>query len=254
MSRRVWLFGMPFEPVTLEQTLDRIGEMVAAGRREGTTHQVATVNVDFVVNAHAEPDVATILAGADLCFADGTPIVWASRLFGKPLPERVAGADLVPRLIAESATRPWHVHVFGSSPDVARRALERIATEHPDAHVTIDPGPRLDDPTKVPDDVLESICATGADILCVALGNPKQERFIAAHRDQLGIPVLIGVGGSLDMFVGERKRAPGWVQRIGLEWVYRAAQEPARLGPRYLRDIRRFVPLLWREWRTSRRG
>jgi N-acetylglucosaminyldiphosphoundecaprenol N-acetyl-beta-D-mannosaminyltransferase len=243
---------MQFARLTMDGTLDRIGELVAAGRAGGSTYQLATVNVDFLVNAEADPELAGILRNADLCMPDGMPIVWASRLFGTRLPERVSGSDLVPLLAAQSAARGWRVHVFGSSPDVAARARTLIRERYPGAAVSIDPGPQLADPAVVDDAVLDGIAATRADILCVALGSPKQERFIAAHRHRLGIPVLVGVGGSFDMLVGERKRAPEWVQRVGLEWVYRTLQEPARLGPRYARDIRVFVPMLWREWRARR--
>jgi N-acetylglucosaminyldiphosphoundecaprenol N-acetyl-beta-D-mannosaminyltransferase len=100
----------------------------------------------------------------------------------------------------------------------------------------------MSDVTEVDDDVLEEIAAHDPDILCVALGNPKQERFIAAHRDRLGIPVMMGIGGSLDMLVGDRKRAPRWAQRVGAEWIFRAAQEPGRLGKRYAKDAVVFAP------------
>lgn len=254
MTETVDLFGLRIAKVSNSEAIDLIGDLVAEGRRSGTTHQVATVNVDFLVNADRDPTVAAALRGADVCLADGMPLVWASRLFRRRLPERVAGADLVPRLIAESAERGWRIHVFGSQPHVAQRAREWIESNHPGAAVSIDPGPILNDPTNVDPDVIASIAAADADILCVALGNPKQERLIATYRQQFGTPVQIGIGGSLDMLVGERRRAPRWVQRAGLEWVFRAAQEPARLGPRYLRDIRRFAPLLWREYRRSRHG
>jgi N-acetylglucosaminyldiphosphoundecaprenol N-acetyl-beta-D-mannosaminyltransferase len=226
--------------------------MIEQSHQDGSTHQIATVNVDFLVNAQHDPQVAEILRDADMCLADGVPIVWASRFVRDPLPERVAGSDLVPMLISQSATRGWRIHVFGSSPSVASRARAKIDTLHPDATVTLDPGPRIPDPEVVDEAVLASIEAAEADVLCVALGNPKQERFIRAHRARLGIPVLIGVGGSLDMFVGERKRAPRWVQTVGLEWVYRAMQEPTRLGPRYARDLRAFLPMLWTELGSRR--
>src|SRR6185312_8367020 len=113
---------------------------------------------------------------------------------------------------------------------------------------SFEPGPQIPDPTTVDDGVIEAISATGADVLCVALGNPKQERFIATYRERLGIPGMIGVGGSLDMFVGERRRAPAWMQKTGTEWIARLVQEPGRLGSRYAHDLRIFGPRLAREW------
>lgn len=246
------VFGVAIADLTMPETVEMIGALATEGRANGRTHQVCTVNVDFLVNALAEPAVAAILQRADLCIADGMPIVWGARLLGMPLRERVAGADLVPRLIEASQTSGQHVHVFGSAPDVADAARSLLRERYPDAHFSIDPGPMIPDVERVDDEVLESIAAVDADILCVALGNPKQERFIAAHRDRLRTPVMIGVGGSLDMLVGKRRRAPRWVQRIGLEWVARAVQEPRRLGQRYAHDIRVFAPAFAREWRRSR--
>jgi N-acetylglucosaminyldiphosphoundecaprenol N-acetyl-beta-D-mannosaminyltransferase len=251
------LFGVRFARIDTPATLDLIGEMIDAGRRDHREFQIATVNVDFLINAQHDPELVSILRSADLCLADGMPIVWMSRLLGRALPERVAGSDLMPLLVAQSAQRGWRVHVLGSRPEVANRATAIIAEQYPRARVTVDPGPPNIDPSRIDPLLLEQIAGTEADILCVALGNPKQERFIAAHKERLRIPVLIGVGGSLDMFVGYRRRAPRWMQRAGLEWVYRALQEPARLGPRYFRDARRFLPLAAREvlttWRARRR-
>jgi N-acetylglucosaminyldiphosphoundecaprenol N-acetyl-beta-D-mannosaminyltransferase len=169
-----------------------------------------------------------------------------------PIRERVAGADLVPLLVEASQSTGFHVHVFGSAPAVADEARALLAARYPTARFSIDPGPMIPEVERIDDDVLASIADVDADILCVALGNPKQERFIRAHRDRLRTPVMIGVGGSLDMLVGKRKRAPGWVQRIGMEWVVRAAQEPRRLGRRYAHDIRVFGPRFATALRASR--
>lgn len=246
------VFGVPIDDLTMSETVDRIGELIARGRAEGRTHQVATVNVDFLANALEQPVLLDILQRADVCLADGMPVVWSARALGMPLRERVAGADLVPELVDRSQRTGWRIHVLGSSPDVAERSRELIAQRWPDAAVSIDPGPMIPDPRDVPSDVLEAVRAVDADILCVALGNPKQEHFIDRYRDELGTPVMIGVGGSLDMLVGERKRAPRWMQRTGLEWIARAAQEPRRLGTRYAHDIRTVGPRLARDWRTHR--
>ena len=250
------LFGVPIADLSMNETLSLIGELVEDGRALGRSHQIATANVDFLVNALDAPELRAILQQADVCLADGMPVVWGAALVGMPIQERVAGADLVPRLVEASQSTGWRVHVFGSSPSVADRAMELFADRYPKAAVSIEPGPRIPDPSSVDDKVLDDIAAVDADILCVALGNPKQERFIEAHRDRLRVPVMIGVGGSLDMLVGERKRAPLWMQRTGTEWIARMVQEPRRLGRRYAHDVRVFGPRLVREWWDvrSRRG
>jgi N-acetylglucosaminyldiphosphoundecaprenol N-acetyl-beta-D-mannosaminyltransferase len=245
--------GIPIADLTLDETLELVDELVSIGRERATSHQIATVNVDFLVNAIDDDAVADILRGADVCLADGMPVVWATRWLGTPIAGRVAGSDLVPLLIDASRSRHWNVYVFGSAPDVADDASQLLADRFPGARFTIDPGPMIDDVEHIDDEVLDTIARADPDILCVALGNPKQERFIAAHRDRLAIPVMIGVGGSLDMLVGKRRRAPVWMQRLGLEWVARAVQEPRRLGRRYAHDIRIFGPTVAREWRAARR-
>jgi N-acetylglucosaminyldiphosphoundecaprenol N-acetyl-beta-D-mannosaminyltransferase len=225
---------------------------VVVGRARNTTHQVSTVNVDFLVNALERPELAAILKGADLCIADGMPVVWAARMLGMPIRERVAGSDLLPLLVESSQSTGLHVHIFGSSPEVASAASELLRTRYPTSRFSVDPGPMLTDVEHVDEDVLASIEAVDADVLCVALGNPKQERFIRANRARLRTPVMIGIGGSLDMLVGKRRRAPRWVQAIGMEWIVRATQEPRRLGRRYAHDIRIFLPALAHAWRANR--
>jgi N-acetylglucosaminyldiphosphoundecaprenol N-acetyl-beta-D-mannosaminyltransferase len=243
------LFGIPIADLTMDATIALVGDLVERGRSSGRTHQIATTNVDFLVNALDEPELRTILQSADACLADGMPVVWGASLLGMPIRERVAGADLVPLLVEASVTTGWRVHVFGSSAATAERARALFAARHPGAAFTVDPGPIIADPTVVDDTVLDAISAVDPDVLCVALGNPKQERFIHAHRKRLGVPVMIGVGGSLDLLVGERRRAPRWMQRTGTEWIARLAQEPGRLGGRYAHDIRVFGPRLARERR-----
>lgn len=248
------LFGVAVDDVAIDDVLALVDHLVEVGRTSGATFQIATVNVDFLVNASRDPSVRRILQDAEVCVADGMPVVWGSRLLRPPLRERVAGADLVPALIGASQTTGHHVHIFGSAPDVAASADRLLRARFPDARLSIDPGPRIDDPTHVDDRILDSIRSVGPDVLCVALGNPKQERFIAAHREALRVPVAIGVGGSLDLLTGRRRRAPMWVRRAGLEWLARAVQEPRRLGRRYARDIAVFGPGFARELRRVRRA
>lgn len=247
------VLGLPLADLTMEDTLAVIARLVEDGRRTGRTHQVATVNVDFLVNAHRDERLRRILQAADVNLVDGMPVVWATRWLGVGVRERVAGVDVVERLVDASRRTGHRVLVFGSTPDVADRARALFADRYPGALVTIDPGPARVDPDRVDEAVIGSIRSQEPDILLVALGNPKQERFIEANREVLGVPVMIGVGGSLDMLTGHRKRAPEWIQRIGAEWVVRAYQEPARLGRRYARDIRVFGPAIARAWIGSRR-
>jgi N-acetylglucosaminyldiphosphoundecaprenol N-acetyl-beta-D-mannosaminyltransferase len=248
------VLGIPIDRVTMADAVAEIERLVALGRQRHTTHQVVTVNADFVVNALDDPQVHGVLRDADLAIADGMPVVWGARGVGLPVPSRVTGADLVPALAAHSAETGLRIHFYGSDETVAERAAALLVERAPGARITADSGEVIKDPHHPPDRVLAAIAAVDADVLCVALGNPKQERFIAATRDRLRTPVMIGVGGTLDLLVGVRRRAPRLVQRIGLEWVYRAVQEPGRLGPRYARDIVVLGPTLARHVLAVRRA
>jgi N-acetylglucosaminyldiphosphoundecaprenol N-acetyl-beta-D-mannosaminyltransferase len=247
------LFGIPIDDLTMTEAIERIGELVAVGRARGTTFQVATVNVDFLTNASADAELTRILRASDLNTADGMPVVWGARRLGATLRERVTGADLVPAMAAAAATHGWHVHLYGSAPGVAEEAAASLMADHPGSRFTADSGGKVTASGEADEADLQRIVELRPDVLCVALGNPKQERFIDRHRERLGVPVSIGVGGTLDMIVGGKRRAPGWVQRSGLEWVFRAAQEPMRLGPRYAHDARVFLPRLARELRGRKR-
>lgn len=239
--------GVPIDDLTLDETVDRIGTFVERGRSTGRTHQVVTVNVDFLVNSMTDPDLLSLLQRAELAVPDGMPVVWGSRLLGSPVRERVAGADLVPALAARSAAAGFSMHLFGAAAGLAAEAAALLRDRHPGLDVSGDTCPRFDRPEDIDPQALRRIRDRAPDILCVALGHPKQEKWIEMFREELGVPVLIGVGGSIDFLVGRKRRAPAWMQRSGTEWVYRTLQEPGRLSQRYARDLVRFTPTLLRE-------
>lgn len=247
--------GVPVDDVTMDETVEMIGGFIEVGRRTGRTFQLATINVDFVVNAQHDDELRAILQRADVCVADGMPVVWYAKIAGVALRERVAGADLVPALVDRSRTTGWRVLLFGSAEGVAEAAAAMLVERFPGAIVQGMSGPMLRDVRAMDHEWTAAITAFAPDVICVALGNPKQEKWIRAHRTSLGASVLIGVGGTLDFIVGGRRRAPEWMRRFGLEWVYRASQEPARLGKRYFRDAVVFAPHMLRVvWRRLRRG
>lgn len=238
--------GVPVDDVVMDDVLDLFEAFVDAGRAGGRTFQVGTVNVDFVVNALQHPDLLDILRRTELSIPDGMPIVWHSRLSRTPLRARVAGADLVPAVVQRGVERGWSIVLFGSAPGVAEQAATRLQELHPGATVCGISGPMMADVRQMEDRWLDEIRAARPDVVFVALGNPKQERWIDTYRDQLGAAVFVGVGGTLDFLVGGRRRAPAWVSRAGLEWLFRAVQEPGRLGRRYGHDARVFGPHLLR--------
>ena len=238
------LFGLSLDAVTMSQTLDRIGEMVRSRR----PHRIATANVDFVVRARHDSTFASILNQNDLVACDGTPLVWASRWFGKALPERVAGSDLTPRLLEEAARRGWRVYFLGGAPEVLTAAVENVKKTHPGLAIAGYESPPYQ-PLEAMDHagICERIRASRADIVFVSFGCPKQERWIDLNYRDCGASVCIGVGATIDFLAGSMRRAPRWMQRIGAEWIFRLAQEPRRLFKRYAADLVGFLRCCVRE-------
>lgn len=247
------IFGVPISDLTMAETLDTIEDLVALGRTTGRGHQIATVNADFLVRAIEHPEFRSVLQSCSLCLPDGWPAVLLPRWYGMSVRERIAGSDLVPLLAERAARHRWRLHLFGSSEQVASATERLLLQRYPGASISAEAGP----PIRCADDVdaamLDRLAAVDADVIGVALGNPKQEYFIRSHQARIGAPVMVGIGGSLDMLTGERRRAPRSMQRVGLEWAVRAAQEPRRLGPRYAHDIRALGPAVVRELRAVRR-
>jgi len=254
MRKLLVVLGVPVDNMTMDEALARCDEFVAAGRATGRTRQIATVNADFVVNSLHDPELRRILQEADMATADGMPLVWASRLLGGPLPGRVTGADLVPALAERAAEKGYSIYFLGAAPGVAAQAAELLAKRHPGLKVAGVFSPPPASVLEMDRSVFERVVAAKPDILLVAFGNPKQEKWIRMYAPELHVPVCIGIGGTLDMIVGVTKRAPLWMQKLGMEWLYRMAQEPQRMVKRYLHDFGYFGYFFARQWWAMRRG
>jgi len=248
------LDGIPVDRVTLEEAVDRIDQFVQRGRLLKLTHQVTTVNLEFLVNAQRGAALRLILQHADLTVADGMPVVWGSRLLQTRLVERVSGADLVPALAQRCAQKGYTMMFFGSAPGIAEKAAAQLLKENPQLIVTTFGGPLFENVDDMDPAAVDTIRAAQPDVVCVALGNPKQEYWINRYRHALGVPVLIGVGGTLDFLAGEKPRAPMWMQDTGTEWIYRLLREPSRLFQRYLQCFFYFPAMLFRQIIQYRRA
>jgi N-acetylglucosaminyldiphosphoundecaprenol N-acetyl-beta-D-mannosaminyltransferase len=247
---RLRIGELEVDSVTFDQALERIAELIDRG--EGGA--VFTPNVDHVVKAETDVEFRLAYSRASLCLADGMPILWASRLLGSPLPEKVSGSDLVLPLAALAAERRWRVYLIGGGPGVAAEAGVKLARElGVDVVGTDSPVVRHDGSTEQADDILERVRATKPHLVLVAFGAPKQERWIDRFRDRITPAVAMGVGGSLDFMVGRTRRAPAWMSRAGLEWLFRLGQEPRRMWRRYLIEDPRFVAIVARTRRRERR-
>jgi N-acetylglucosaminyldiphosphoundecaprenol N-acetyl-beta-D-mannosaminyltransferase len=243
----VTLFGLPVDDLTMDETLDRIDAYVASGG----VHQHVVVNVSKIVQASRDPEIRAIVASCDLVNVDGQPVIWASRLVGRPLRARVTGVDLMHRLIQRASERGHRLYFLGARPEVVRTVVGRVEREHPGAVVA---GWRDGYWSPAEEEaVVGSIAEARPDILFVALGSPAKERFLARWKSTIDAPFVMGVGGSFDVYAGITRRAPAWMQRVGMEWLFRVSQEPARLWRRYACDAVAFAWIVGREVVGARR-
>ncbi|MFV9503982.1 MAG: WecB/TagA/CpsF family glycosyltransferase [Oscillochloridaceae bacterium umkhey_bin13] len=254
MRKLLVILGVPVDNLTMEEALARCDEFIALGRALGKTHQIATVNADFVVNSLHDPELQRILQEADMATADGMPLVWGSRLLGGSLPGRVTGADLVPALAERAAHKGYSIYFLGAREGIAAKAAAILQQRNPGLKVAGVYSPPPASVLEMDRAVMEQVRAAKPDILLVAFGNPKQEKWIRMYAPELQVPIAIGIGGTLDMIVGVTKRAPRWMQQTGLEWVYRLAQEPRRLLRRYLHDFGYFGYFFVQQWWAMRKG
>ncbi len=244
-GRRLQLGPVPIDAVTRDDALEAVEALV----RRGAGGAVFTPNVDHIMIADENARMREAYARANLSLADGMPVLWASRLLGHPLPEKVSGSDFVPLLLDHAAERAWRVYFLGGAPGVAELAREKLRERLPRLQVVGVDVPQIDadDPPERWQPVVDRIREARPHLVFVALGAPKQEIFINAVREELRPAVLLAVGGSLDFVAGTIPRAPRWMSRSGLEWLFRLSREPRRLWRRYLLRDPKFVLLLGRE-------
>lgn len=242
---RIHVGPLPVDAVTTGQALDVVESLVERG--EGGA--VFTPNVDHVVLAHEDERMRAAYARVSLSLVDGMPLLWASHLMQAALPEKVSGSDFVPPLLARAAERGWRVYFLGGASQVGLRARDRLRETLPALQVVGVDAPFIDvdDPPERREAVLAPIRAARPHLVLVALGAPKQEIWIDRARDALRPAVLLGVGASLDFVAGTLPRAPGWMSRAGLEWLFRLSREPRRLWRRYLVRDPKFLLIVARQ-------
>ncbi len=232
------LLGIPIDSLTFEETVSRAVEAMRAKR---LTHHVA-VNVAKLVKARRDAELRRDIAESHIVGIDGMGIVWAARMLGIAVPERVAGVDLMERLLQICGEQGFRPYFLGARPEVLQRAVDNARKRWPglafagyrDGYF----GPEDEA------DITAAIRGSGADCLFIGMPTPRKERFLHSHRDALGVPFMMGVGGGIDVLAGHVRRAPTLVQRSGLEWLYRIYQEPGRMWWRYASTNAEFAALL----------
>jgi N-acetylglucosaminyldiphosphoundecaprenol N-acetyl-beta-D-mannosaminyltransferase len=244
-SGRVEIGGLPIDPLTEPQVVER----VRTAWRVGRGGWIATPNVDHLRAATVDPGLAELIRGADLSVADGAPVVWAGRLAGRPVPERVAGADLLWSLCAAAAEDGKSIYLLGGDTGVPDRAAEVLRATYPGLRVagTCSPPFGFDKDDEELGRCREALLAARPDVVFVGLGFPKQELLIQRFAETLPAAWWLGCGAAIPFAAGDLARAPRWMRRTGLEWFFRLVSEPRRLFRRYvLNDLPFAVGLLGR--------
>ncbi len=226
--RRESLFGVRIHAMRMGDVLSVVDDTIAQRGRL----LIGVVNAAKLVNMRRSTLLRDSVLSSDLVLADGMAVVWAMRLLGRRLPERVAGIDLMLGMLALGRDRGYRVYCLGATDDVSRATVDRIERDYPGV-VVVGRRDGYFDPEQEAD-IVRGIKESNADILLVAMSPPKKEQFLARWFDELGVPVCHGVGGAFDVMAGKTKRAPVLWQRMGMEWLYRIVQEPRRMWRRYL--------------------
>ena len=248
---RIDIAGAKVHPVAFREAVSRIVEHARAG---GAPAYIVTPNAHHISLLQDSAQFREIYDGAWLSLADGTPLLWAARLLGTPLPEKVSGSDLFPALCKAVAGTNLRIFLFGGRPGVAEKAAEVLQSRYPGLQVAGTYAPPLGfekDPVEA-ERAIDAVRSAAPHLLFVALGAPKQEYWMHENRESLGVPVAIGVGASIDFVAGIVTRAPKWMRKAGLEWLYRLLMEPGRLWKRYLVTNSRFVWLVLRQYAGRR--
>jgi N-acetylglucosaminyldiphosphoundecaprenol N-acetyl-beta-D-mannosaminyltransferase len=241
------VFGCAIDRLDMDAAIERCDQYV----RNGGFAQHMAVNSAKLVTMQRDTTMRSITARCDLVTADGQAVVWAARLLGDPLPTRVAGIDLMERLMGLAEKQGYGVYILGARSEVLEQAVANLRRRYPELRIV---GYR-DGYFSSDEDaaVAETIRAAKPDMLFVAMSSPRKEYFLGEHGPNLGVRFAMGVGGAIDVVAGMTRRAPVWMQKAGLEWFYRLAQEPRRLITRYAVTNTRFIGLLAAEWVRSRR-
>jgi N-acetylglucosaminyldiphosphoundecaprenol N-acetyl-beta-D-mannosaminyltransferase len=246
------LFGITIHSLDMQGAVARVLAL-ASDQGAPRCRYVVTPNLNHIVMLSQREDLHAAYSDAALVVADGSPLLWTARALGHPLPCRIAGSDLVPAIFeAVSASAPLTTFFLGAAPGVAERAKLNVERRWPHVRVvgTHSPPMGFEYDPRENGRALELVAQARPDLLLVGLGAPKQELWVHRHQDQLCAAVALCVGATIDFLAGEKSRAPRWMRKLALEWLYRVAQEPKRLAPRYFWDGVRFPRILYREVRS----
>lgn len=250
-AETVELLGTRLHNVTLAEFFEWVDGIIAAG----TPSYVVTPNVDHVVRLETDADFQRAYAHAGLVVCDSKPMIWAARMLGIQIKQKLSGSDLIYWLTEHAAQKGYRIFLLGAADGVAAEAARILQARFPGLVVagTHSPPMGFDAQPAENERALALLREHRPDICYIALGSPKQEAWMYANVQSSGVPLTLGIGAALDFVTGRFKRAPIWIQRIGMEWMWRLCSDPRRLFKRYVIDDSRFFVLVFREWTRVRR-
>ena len=250
-SERIRIGNASIHNLTMEEAVRAVDELIL--RRQPSI--VVTPNVDHIVTLETNGGLQAAYDQARLVLADGMPLLWTARLFGTPLKAKVSGSDLFPRLCHLAAEQGYKLFFLGGRPGAAQTSADKLRDQFPQLEITTYCPPMgFERDERENEKIVQLIRDAAPDLLFVGLGSPKQEIWMLRHHEACGVPVAIGIGASFEFMAGFVRRAPVLFQRLGFEWLWRLACEPRRMFQRYVIKDSRFAGIVWRQWRSLRRG
>lgn len=239
---RIKFLNTEIDNLTMQEAIQRIDMLINTDKPS----YVVTPNLDHIVMLEEDYEFAEVYKNADLIVADGKPLLWISKLFGKPIKEKISGSDLFPKLCGLAESKGYTVFIMGARKGVAEKAIQNIKCSFPKLEFVGAYSPTFGFEKKSDelDYMKKMVRKCRPDILAVSLGSPKGEKFIYKHLNDYDVPLSISIGATIDFEAKTVRRAPNWMSEIGLEWLFRIFQEPKRLGKRYLNDAIKIIPIL----------
>ncbi len=230
--------------ITMREVMEQMDEFIL----HNNFRYVVTPNVNHITMLEKSKSFREIYDNASLVLTDGKPLIWISKLYKTPIKEKISGSDLLPSVLAHAASKKYSVFLLGAAEGVADKAAKNMVEKYPELNISGVYSPHIgfEHDREEIKHIISIVRSAKPDILVLGLGSPKQEQFIYKYRKRLGVPVTLCTGAAIDFLAGRQKRAPEWMQKWGLEWLYRTIKEPGRLAKRYIHDGMVILPLIWK--------
>ncbi len=241
---RIQFLNTKIDNLTMKEAVDAIKELVIKNDHS----YVVTPNLDHIVLIEKDKEFRRAYKKADLILADGKPLIWISKWLKRPIKEKVSGSDLFPQVCKMAAENGFSIFILGAMEGVAQKAAQKLKKTYPGLMVVgyYSPPHGFENNEDEINNIVDMINKSNADILAVALGAPKGEKFIYQVRNRISVSVSMQIGATIDFIAGRIKRAPKWMSNHGLEWLYRIFQDPKRMFKRYVRDAWEIIPIIIR--------